>query len=192
MAARLVDRHSRNTPRWFAQCRKIFDPYLSPIEKLLLELQQQWPLGCRLQSFASRLAFTGLLRAVPDGGKADVHQDMTKWDIRHIAEAQDLGTVLSCVCYLDCAEAGGLLELWNHGFIDEAEYNRCKTPNHYGIDRRFVGEPAVVLTPHPGDMIIFNAQKLHAVTCTKSNRRRLTQSAFIAYRGPNRELSTYC
>jgi hypothetical protein len=188
----LLKHYLDNAPNWFAMCRKIFGPYLSPFEKLWLELQQQWPHGCRLQLFNGRPAFAGLLRGVPDGGKADIHQDMTRWDIRHVAEARDLGTVLSCVTYIDCADAGGLLELWKHGFTDETEYNRCKVPNEYGIDRRFVGDPAAILTPRPGDLIMFNAQKLHAVTRTQSDRRRLTQSAFVAYRGPTRELSTYC
>jgi len=72
----------------------------------------------------------------------------------------------------------------------EKEYNKYKIPGDYSIDRKIIGEPKIVLVPRPGETIIFNARKLHAVTRIESGKRS-TQSAFIVYRGPNATTSVF-
>jgi len=185
-----LDEYLNSVPRWFAELRNVFGPYKSPMEQLLLELQQRWAPGCDLQKFKQRPAFAGLLRALEDGGEARPHQDMTRWDIPDVVEAHSFITQLSAVCYLSCAEIGGLLQLWGFGFDNKLEYDLHRVPGDYGIDRKFIGEPAVVLKPRPGEMIVFNAQKIHAVTQTLCGKRS-SQSTFVAFRGENKNLSIF-
>lgn len=184
-----LDEYLDAAPLWFARCRKVFGPYVSPFDKLWLELQL-WPHGCTLQKFMDRAAFAGLVRAFEVGGEARIHQDMPHWDFPHVPEAQGIKKLLSAVNYLGCANRGGFLELWNFGIADQAEYDRCKVPNDYGIDRKIVGEPTVVLAPRPGETIIFNPQNLHSVTRNESGKRS-TQSTFIVYRGLNAPTSLF-
>ncbi len=184
--------HFDRTPEWFAACREAFSPYQSPSDKIRLELQEQWPHGFDLQHFHGHIAFVGLIRSMGVGAEALAHQDMTEWDIPHIAEAHGFEAQLSCVTYFEVAEEGGELELWNFGFTDQEEYNRNKTrQDHYSLDRGRIGEPAATLTPRVGELIVFNAKRIHAVRAIKKGVRT-SQSLFIGYRGNNRQLSGFC
>ena len=185
-----LDEYANSAQKWSDEIRKVFSPFLSPIDRLRLELQERWPHGCQLQQFRGRPGSASLLRAFEDGGEARAHQDMTNWDIPNIPEALEFETQLSAVTYLGCPEKGGELELWDFGYDNKAEYDRRKITNDYGIDRKHIGEPAMSLVPRVGELIIFNARSLHAVSRVHTGKRS-SQSTFIAFHGLNKPLSVF-
>lgn len=185
-----LSEYLRLASHWTSEQRSAFSPHISPIDRLRLEFEERWPHGCALQRFIRRPSFAGLIRAFEDGGEARPHQDVTPWDIPDVPEAHEFTTQLSAVCYLGCAQTGGNLELWNFGFNSKTEYKQCKVVGDYSIDRKYIGEPSVSLTPKAGELIIFNARNLHAVSRVILGKRS-TQSTFIAYRGRNRHLSAF-
>lgn len=58
----------------------------------------------------------------------------------------------------------------------------------YGIDPALLGEPTLEICPSPGDLIIFNSKRMHAVS-PGSDDLRLSLSCFVGYRGPATPLS---
>lgn len=176
---------------WIDDCRNIFLPYMNPAERLRCDLDGIWPHGCQVERFRGRPAFSGLLRAFDFDAEARVHQDMVHWDIPDVPESVTIRATLSCVMYFSCSSSGGELELWDRGYTDHAEYQRSQVPGDYAIDRANISVPTAVLTPQVGEMIIFNAQNLHAVRKNTGGDRRLTQSLFVSYRGKDYGLGTF-
>lgn len=120
-------------------------------------------LTCDIQRIAGRLTFVGLLRGFAEGAEARPHQDMTDWDLPEYEEAHSLLTQLSCLVYLACAERGGEVELWDRQFDDRKAYEAALSADDYGLKRSVIGDPAVTLRPTPGELIMFNAHRVHAV-----------------------------
>lgn len=171
--------------------RSYFQPYLAPMDKLRLVLQECWPWGSMIEALhPPRLMFAGLIRVFGEGAEARPHQDMTNWDVPDCEPAQTLLTQFACNTYLKTSEQGGCLELWDRTFQTKGQYDRTQVPGDYGLDRDRLGPPAVTIHPCDGDLIIFNAQRVHAVTeITKGVR--VAVSAFIGYRGQGRPLTVF-
>jgi hypothetical protein len=92
--------------------------------------------------------------------------------------------------YLSVAEQGGELELWPYGLTDQAQYEDFQTPGDYGLDRCKIGPSVLRSKPEQGDLIIFDARKIHAVN-RNDRGLRITASAFIGYRGQGNPLTVY-
>ena len=71
--------------------------------------------------------------------------------------------------------------------ISDAEFLRRRGSN-YGMEIEPLGTPDIVVKPRIGDLIIFNARKLHAVA-SGSGSDRLTVSSFLGYRGHGQALT---
>jgi len=77
---------------------------------------------------------------------------------------------------------GGELAIWDLK-PDQDEYEALRIPESdglksYGLKREPLGEPAYVITPRPGDLILFDAQRVHAVYASVGGAR-VTISFFI-------------
>jgi putative hemolysin len=176
--------------RWYAACKQVFAPYISPVDKMRGDLQAIWPAGSCIERIGGRLAFAGVIRGLRTGAEARPHQDMTNWDLPDIAEAQTLKTQLSCLTYLSCADSGGQLELWAREIESQSEYENCKSPGSYGLDRHRIGSWDAVISPMVGELIVFNARRIHAVRRIAGGLR-CSQSFFIGYRGSDQPLSLF-
>ena len=173
-----------------ADLRSYFHPYLAPMDKLRLTLQEAWPAGSMMENLHGRLMFCGLLRAFSEGSEARPHQDMTHWDVPLCWPAKSMQTQIATNIYLSTADDGGALELWGHGIKDEDEYHSTKVPGDYGLDRNKVGLPVVSIVPEPGDLIMFDARRIHAVTRINKGIR-IASGAFIGYRGQAEPLTVF-
>jgi len=185
-----LEQYFKNVPVWYGETRTIFHPHTSPAEHARLYLQEVWPYGSVVQRIGGRLTFVGLIRGFREGGEARPHQDMTNWDLPSLEDAQTLKTQISCLTYFACAEEGGELELWGREIEDRKEYAETQDPGDYGLRRDLIGEPDAMLRPQIGELIMFNARRIHGVREVKRGVR-FSQSFFIGYRGSDYPLSLF-
>jgi len=188
--AEILENYLRNAAKWYSACNEVFHPHISPADKMRHHLREVWPAGNHMERIGGRPAFAGLIRGFHEGAEAHPHQDMTHWDLPHMPEAQTLHTQLSCLTYLSCAGSGGELELWASEIENRPDYEAAKVRGCYGLDRERVGPPDTAMTPRVGELIVFNARRIHAVRRIAQGLR-CTQSFFIGYRGTDQPLSLF-
>lgn len=166
--------------------RRFFYPYYTPIDLLRLKLQEEYPDGAELMTLDGRKMFSGLLRAFHPGVGAEPHQDVLYWDSDYHPNAM-LDNQLAANIYLNTPNEGGELELWNHKCQSKQEYNNLKNPNSYGLDQAKLGSSELLISPEPGDLILFESNRVHAVRPGKGSLR-VTMSTFIGYNRNNQPL----
>lgn len=181
------DKYHANAIRSINELRRIFQPYLSPIDKLRLNLEEIWSSGTHLETLYGKKCFVGICRIIAANVSLDPHTDRLDRDSPDSYQAKSLLSQLSANIYMQVPEKGGALELWPHE-PDEDEYKKMKSSDHYGVSRELLGSPALSIRPEPGDLILFNPRKFHAVSEGKG-QDRICIGAFIGYRGDNQPLS---
>lgn len=170
------------------QSRDILSPYLSPMDKLRLELQEIWPLGANLENLEEKTMNVGLIRVFKQNAEALPHQDILRQDAVSCQRAYELKTQLAANIYLQTAE-GGELEIWNRK-VSDCEYKQLGVPNSYGLQRHLLGNSNLSLKPKVGDLILFDSCNVHAVTPIQTGVR-ITISCFIGYRGEDKPLTQW-
>ena len=176
----LLDRYYAEAVPAQRDLRQMFAPFLSPIDKLRVELQEIWPCGALPENLDGRNMFIGLGRVFDQGVEGLPHQDIL-WRDSSEEKARTIKAQLGSNMYLKCPSIGGELEVWNLCPTDD-EYDQYCGPGSYGIDRSTLPAPAVVVKPEPGDLILFNSECIHAVRLI-SGEPRVSVSSFIGYRG---------
>ena len=165
--------------------RQTFAPYLSPIDKLRLELDEKWPQGAMLESFdPGQKMFVGLCRVIDAEKEVFPHQDVIQFDAKgkSFVKASQIINQLAVNIYLQMPQHGGELELWDFGIKDVHEYQKM-AENSYGIHKSKLPNPALIIKPKVGELILFCSQRLHCIF--PGSEKRLTMSSFIGYRGKN-------
>lgn len=185
-----LSEYYERAPHDLKMMRKFFAPYLSPMDKVRLDLQEIWPAGSYLERLHGQTMFCGLVRVFKEGSEARPHQDMAHWDVPESAPAHALKTQMAMNIYLSSAEEGGELELWKYGIRDEAQYDATKEAGDYGLSRAKIGPSSAKVRPETGDLIIFDAQRIHAVNLIIKGDR-VAVSGFIGYRGATDPLTVF-
>jgi hypothetical protein len=184
----LRQKYYADAPRWIQTLRDVAAPLQSPMDSLRLQLQERWPWGATLETVDGLPMFVGLARVFESGAGAHPHQDILGRDAEPGCErAQSLITQFAANVYLRPSESGGELELWSMRPSDE-EFEVMRMPNSYGADRSRLPAPDAVLRPGLGDVILFDATRLHAVRPAIGGPR-VALSCFIGYRGPSQPLT---
>ncbi len=167
------------------ELRKIFSPYLSPMDHLRLLLEEVWPAGAILQKIEEKNCFVGITRILDPTGDLLPHTD--RFDREYDSNiCTDLMGQLSASIYLQVPEQGGELELWSIELTEEEELNL--RGDSYGIDREALAAPQLTFQPRDGDLLIFNTRMLHAVR-PGVGTTRVSLGAFIGYWGKDRPLT---
>lgn len=169
--------------------RQIFAPFQSPIDKMRIELQEVWPAGALPENLNGRNLFVGLGRVFENTIEGLPHQDVLRRDAPGEPKAGTLQAQLGSNIYLQCPESGGELEIWDKYFSNE-EFEQLKIPGSYGIERGKLPQPTIVITPKPGDLILFNSESVHAVRAI-DGQTRVSVSSFIGYRGVDAPLTMW-
>ncbi len=162
--------------------RTAFSPFLSPIDKVRVQLDEQWPAGASLLDLGKGPMFVGLVRAIQ--GHIKPHEDKLERDDPTAMSKIDYVSQIAFNCYLQVPDHGGELEIWDLSLNDN-NYNELRGDS-YGIDRSKLPSPTYTLKPEAGEFIAFNGRNLHAVTETKTIR--VATSGFVLYQGEKKPL----
>ncbi|MEV5692561.1 2OG-Fe(II) oxygenase [Micromonospora globbae] len=165
--------------------RAMFHPYLAPVDRLRLDLEEIWPTGANLMRLRGRPCFVGAFRVFhPGTSEFDPHNDAIDQET-DAPEIEGIVNQLVANIYLKVPQQGGELHLWTREpTIAEAEELRESS----GLAREAVGKPDLEITPASGDMVLFSSRMLHAVTPSRGEHR-VGAAAFIASKGTSHPLT---
>ena len=171
--------YEENAVKWIREMRTGCSPFLSPIDRLRLELDEVWDAGCHLGMMSDHKMFAGLAREFGEDSEAEPHTDVLAWDAPKEADAQRLSGQIAWNTYLKIPESGGELTLWDFWPTKE-EYKELQTPGSYGLKEDKLPEPIATIMPEKGEMIMFHPQRVHAVRKITSGSR-VSWSSFIGH-----------
>lgn len=186
--AALLNKYYNDAIRNINSIRDAFHPYYSPLDKFRLELQEQWLPGCNIESIDNKKMFVGLCRIVDENIDFLPHQDIFSRDAAGSNIASSLVSQIAVNIYLQMAPKGGELEMWDL-LMPTEEYDRLRNGS-YGIPRGAIGPAHLTIKPEVGDLILFNANKFHAVRSSIGGKR-ISISCFMGFRGVNKPLTVW-
>lgn len=162
----------RNALSGMRELRRIFEPQLSPIDKLRLDIDELWPDGAGVGRVEGELMFTGIVRITEpqtDILEKKPHVDSMTPDIPF--QRQYAANI-----YLDVPEEGGELVIYpERGFLTQEEVHDMTINENLWSHN--LGEP-VKIKPDAGDLILIHTQIPHAVQSFKKGRRISVQTFF--------------
>lgn len=168
--------------------RKACSPYPCPIDTLRCVLDEVWPAGCSLQTLYGKKMFVGLSRCMQSGIPLLAHHDMFGRHAPGTPEAVSLISQFGLNVYVDVPETGGELAMWMEEISDDAFLEQ--RGKHYGIPLEQLPLPDFKVKPAKGDLILFNARKIHAVM-PGFGCDRITLSGFLGNRGRQERLTVW-
>jgi hypothetical protein len=124
-------------------------------------MDEVWNSGCTLQTLYGKKMFVGLSRCMKPGVPLKAHHDMFGRHAPDTPEAASLISQFGINIYVDVPEKGGELGMWDNE-ISDAEFLEQRGDD-YAIPIEQLGPCDYVVKPENGDLILFNARKLHAV-----------------------------
>lgn len=164
--------------------RELFAPWLSPADRLRLELAECWPSGTRPKYVGGALVDGGEVRIMEEGVGHYLHCDLTDPNDDEPCRARYFSSVV-----IEAPAAGGELLLWDDVGTDEANDMAFAVQERLGIAAMLEQAPPPTweFPPHPGELIIAHAARLHAVRPVRSGRRIVALASFN-FSGPDRPL----
>jgi hypothetical protein len=165
--------------------RSMFHPYLSPMDRVRLQLQELWPAGANLLRLRGRACFVGAFRVFqPMTSELYPHNDAMDQE----TDAPEIVGVLNQLVanvYLQVPDVGGDLQLWLRE--PTPEENKIVL-DVGGLAPETIEPPVHQIHPAAGDLIIFSPRMLHAVTAGHG-KHRVGAAAFMATKGPHEPLA---
>jgi hypothetical protein len=183
---KLAQRYEKEAVKWIRELREGFSPNLTPIDRFRLEVDELWPHGANVAKMKGRKMFVGLARTFGQGSRAEPHQDMFHWDAPESVEANVVSTQIAMNVYLHLPDDGGELILWPVSY-NRNGYEERRIPGSYGLREETLPEPVATLHPRLGELILFNATKVHSVGKIKAGAR-VSWSCFVGYQGTDAPL----
>lgn len=147
----------RQAAKSIKNIRQACTPYLSPIDRIRLELDEIWATGAQVAHYEGHKMFVGIGRVTPAADSCILekqpHVDCLPQTICQ------LDGQFSANVYLHMPESGGALEVWNVPPLSQAEI--AALPK--GKDWRVELPAPIFIHPQVGELILFNTRRLHAV-----------------------------
>lgn len=161
------------------EIHRLCDPDDSPFDALWRMLART--LGIERAVLDGQSMFAGIVRIFPEGSELLPHNDDFARDAPGFEPAASLEGQLAVNVYLETPLRGGELELWRWRPTHE-QLARVRLPGSgYGADRSLLPAPDVTVGVAPGDLVMFDAARLHAVR-RQAVGRRIGMSCFLGYR----------
>jgi hypothetical protein len=178
----VFENYVRNAVERIWSTRALFHPYLSPLDRLRLELDEIWPPGASILRLGGVPAFVGLVR-IFDGSGSLPHVDRLGELVPPKLFVSPPVAQLAANVYLEVPETGGELEIWagNEAFL------RRRQDSAYGLDGESLGAPSLRLKPEIGELILFSSARVHRVASGQDGRRT-AMSCFIGFFGEDEPL----
>lgn len=172
--------HQRLREGFFAGLR-------NPFDALLEAFNAAWPAGAAPAAHRGKPFSPGVFRRFRQGASLNPHVDTPLESL--IAPLCGTARLSACV-YLEVPTAadGGRLELWNL-FLTREEYDAVRAED-FSLPREVIGAPALSLQPGRGDLIVFDTERIHAVSRVLGGAR-LTASSFIGVGQPGEPLAFF-
>ena len=183
----LVDKYFSSSIHFPGVFSKLCSPVKSPFERLLSEFESIWPGGVAPQMLDEKRMMPGLVRVIGEDQIFPPHQDLLTRDCPRLPQDEHPLSQLAVNVYLQNFEDGGELEVWDYAPDDE-EVKSLYTGTHDFIDREKIPIKSHRIKPEPGDLILIQSGKLHAVR-SGSGGKRVAFSCFVANRGTERPLT---
>jgi len=182
----LLNRYYQEAKRLSATIRSTCFPYLCPIDKLRVELEEAWSAGAHLENLHGRPMLVGIARMFEDSFELPPHQDVLARDLMDNLGVGLLFSQLSANIYLQEARIGGELEIW--GLKPSYEEFLQLSCDDLHFDREKLPPAAVLYKPQTGDLVLFDSGRVHAVRPSQQGPR-VSMSCFIGYRGLEQPLT---
>jgi hypothetical protein len=190
-----AENYRKQSRTWLEQLRAECSPYILPVDRFRLELDEAWHRGARLgnlhfdndESDKNVKAFAGLVRVFNEGSGTEIHADELEKDLDAIDQGRtDVLSQLAMNVYLDLPASGGEVKLWKIR-LTKKEYEKYQIKGSYGLDPKKLPPPDFSFSPQTGDLWLFRANELHQVVEAGAGRR-VTQSCFVGFQGEDRSL----
>ena len=174
-----LDTYLAHADTLMEEIRKACAPYESPMDMLWQGLDREF--GIERARIAGREMFAGICRVFPEGTELLPHNDSLSSDAPGLPLGAELVGQLAANIYLRVPHRGGELQLWD--LRPSAEQLRAwhAAGSEYGVDRAQLPDPNVVLRPSPGDLVLMDATRLHAVA-KQIQGSRVGMSCFLGIR----------
>jgi hypothetical protein len=180
-------KYQEDAPTLIKEMRRLVHPYISPIDRLRVELDDIWICGCNLAKLGNQKAFVGIVREFKEDNPSEPHCDiMARGFLEHYQDKPNVINQIAANVYLKTSELGGEIVLWDE-WPTQSEYNMARNtddPASFGLDRKKIAQPKLEIKPNLGDLILFNTMRIHAVKKIKMGVR-MTWGCLIGYSGAN-------
>lgn len=169
------------------EMRQLVHPYITPVDRIRVEVDDIWKHGCTLSSLNDKKMSAGVVREYRETSDAEPHCDVIGWDIIDAYRAGNkISNQIAVNVYLQTSDTGGELLFWDT-WPTHHEYNMAHNVDKIGLDRQKIPPPAIELTPRQGDLILFNAMRIHSVKRITSGTR-VTWACFLGFSGEDAPL----
>jgi len=182
----LLEHYYASAQRMCATIRKTCFPYISPVDKLRVELEELWSAGARLENIHGRQMTVGIVRMFEDSFELPPHQDVLARDAMESPNAGLLLSQFSANIYLQEAKFGGELEVWGLKPSYAEFLKLCYDGLHF--DRSKLPPSEVFYKPCTGDLVLFDSGRVHGVRSSNQGPR-VSMSCFVGYRGQDKPLT---
>ncbi len=192
---KMLEHYYQQAPTCNRNIRRICSPFLSPIDKLRLDLGDMWLAGACIENIHNRTMLAGIGRVFEDDFELPPHQDILARDVKDAPiyptyPFSNLATQLSANIYLRTPKFGGELEIWNvkPSSTKQPEIHDKEYKYEGIIDRRILPAATAVIKPQIGELILFDSTRVHAVRASHGGPR-VSMSMFIGYRNQEEPLT---
>lgn len=197
LSARAKVRYRKEALSSIRRMRGAFGSSLAPMDWLRLELDELWPAGAHLRHLEGSTDQAGLVRTIDT--TTLLEGVAGREGVCHIDDERKRGAphTLSVNLYLRMPARGGELKIWdvspdprNHA---NPLYRVMKSLAFHPGSQEIIHEaiePAAVIRPNPGDLIVLDTARPHAVGGFERGKR-MTIQAWIIAAGRERPLVIY-
>ena len=159
--------------------REACAPHQSPMDILWQQLDEEF--GIERARIEGREMFAGICRVFPEGTELLPHNDRLSRDAPGLRLGAELVGQLAANIYLRVPRQGGELELWDLRPSEDQLAAWHAQGSEYGVDRALIRTSDLALRPAPGDLLIIDATRLHAVA-RQVHGSRVNLSCFFGIR----------
>jgi hypothetical protein len=166
----------------------VFGGQQSPTDLIRLDLDELWPHGATVARHEARMMLPGVLRRMTPGGRGRPHIDRRQIPL---LDTYRLQRRLGVNIYLEVPAPGdgGEIDFW--GRLSDEEFVALKTdPFDYGIEPERVGPPYDTVLPGKGDLVMFEAGRMHGVREVRKGCRT-SAACFVGVRSASDPLLVF-